>query len=156
MTQPWKDATEYKNHRRVSLVAHTGNCVILKVITGRLINYREREGILLDKQSGFRPQRSTVDMILVVVRRLQELTRNKDTPLYMCIIDLTKAYDSVDPTVLGTVLALVGKLPGMFCFIRQFQTACEHACGRMVPSARICSKLGSRVFGRGESSCHRC
>ena len=41
--------------------------------------------------------------MMFVVRRLQELARKKGTPLFMCFIDLTKAYDSVDRTPLWTV-----------------------------------------------------
>ena len=44
--------------------------------------------------------------MMFVVRRLQELARKKDTPMFMCFIDFTKAYcDSVDRTLLWTVLA---------------------------------------------------
>ena len=67
-------------------MAHAGE-VLLKVIAGHLSDYCEREGILPEEQCGFRPHRSTVDMMFVV-RSLQELTR-KDTPLFMCFIDLT-------------------------------------------------------------------
>ena len=97
--QQWKDATikvlhkkngrpECGNCRGISLVAHDGK-VLLKVIADRLSDYCERENILPEEQCGFRPQCSTVDMMFVV-RRLQELARTKDTPLYMCFIDLTK------------------------------------------------------------------
>ena len=48
--------------------------------------------------------RSTTDMIFVI-RRLQDLVRKKRTPLYVCFIDLTKAYDSVDRTLLWSVIA---------------------------------------------------
>ena len=69
-------------------MVHAGK-VLLKVIAGRLSDYFEREGILPEEQCGFRPRRSTVDMMFVV-RRLQELAR-KDTPLFVCFVDLTKA-----------------------------------------------------------------
>ena len=69
--------------------------VLLKVIAGRLSDYCERVNIPPEEQCAFRPLRSTVDMMFVV-RRLQELARKKDTSLYLCFIDLTKAYDSVD------------------------------------------------------------
>ena len=85
-----KDKTEYGNYGGISLVvAHAGK-VLLKVIAGRLSDSYEREGILPEEQCGFRPHRSTVDM-LFVVRRLQELPRKKDTPLFMYFIYLTKS-----------------------------------------------------------------
>ena len=40
--------------------------------------------------------------------------------LFMCFIDLTKAYDSVDRTLLWTVLAIFGIPQRMFAVIRQF------------------------------------
>ena len=124
--QPWKDATikvlhkkkdraECGNYRGISLVAHAGK-VLLKVIAGRLSDYCERENILPEEQCEFRPQRLTVDMMFVV-RRLQELARKEDTPLYLCFIDLTKAYDSVDRTLLWDVLARFDVPPRMLVVI---------------------------------------
>ena len=89
-----------------SRVAHVG-MILLKIIARRLSEYCERVGILPEEHNGFRPNRSTTDMMFVI-RRLQELARKKRIPLYVCFIDLTKAYDSVDRTLLWTVLARVG------------------------------------------------
>ena len=154
--QQWKDATikvlhkkndrtECGNYRGISLVAHAGK-VVLKVIAGRVSDYCERENILPEEQCGFRPRRSTVDMMFVV-RRLQELAR-KDTPVYLCFIDLTKAYDSVDRTLLWDVLARFGVPPRMLAFIRQFHDG-------MHESAWICSTWG-KVSGKGACSRHCC
>ena len=52
-----------------------------RVARVRLSDYCERENILPEEQCGSRPQRPTVGMMFVV-RRLQELARKKDTPLY--------------------------------------------------------------------------
>ena len=80
----------------------------LSSLASRLSNYCETEGILPEEQCGFRPARSTVDT-LFVVRRLQELGRPRRIPLYMCFIDLQKAYDSVDrELLLWVVLARFG------------------------------------------------
>ena len=92
-----KDRTECGNYRGISLVAHAGK-ILLKIIARRLSEYCERVGILPEEQSGFRPNRFTTD-IMFVIRRLQELSRKKQIPLYVCLIDLTKAYDSVDRTL---------------------------------------------------------
>ena len=54
-----------------------------------------------------------------MVRRSDPRTQ-KDTPLVMCFINLTKAYDSVDCTLLWTVLARFGIPPRMLAVIRQF------------------------------------
>ena len=75
MPQQWKYATimvlrkkkdtsitECGDYRGISLVAHAGK-ILLKAC--RLSEYCERVGILLEEQSGFRPNRSTTDMMFV-------------------------------------------------------------------------------------------
>ena len=58
--------------------------------------------------------------MLFVMRRLQELGRRRKIPLYMCFIDLQKAYDSVDRELLWKVLARIGVPETMIAVIRQF------------------------------------
>ena len=67
-----KDLTECGNYRGISLVAHAGK-VLLKIVA--LGSHFERERFLPESQCGFRPGRSTVDMMFVL-RGLQELGRN--------------------------------------------------------------------------------
>ena len=143
MPQQWKDAiimvlhekkdrTECGNYSGISLVAHAGK-ILLKIIARRLSAYCERVGILPEEQSGFRPNRSTTDIIFVI-RRLQELARKKESLLYVCFIDLTKAYDSVHRTLLWTVLARFGVPHNMISV--NSTMACEHACGSTTGCAR--------------------
>ena len=87
-----EDMAECDKTMRISLLAHAGK-ILLKIIPRRLSDYCERLGTLPKKQSGFRPNRSTTDMMFVI-RRLQELVRKTQIPWYVCFIDLTKAYDS--------------------------------------------------------------
>ena len=146
MPQQWKDAiimvlhkkkdrTECGNYRGISLVAHAGK-ILLKIIARRLREYCERVGILPQEQSGFRPNRSTIDMMFMI-RRLQEVARKKRIPLYVCFIDLTKAYDCVDRTLLWTVLARFGVPQNMISVIRQFHDGMR-ACVRL--DDRMCSR----------------
>ena len=130
-----KDQTEYGNYRGISLVAHAGK-ILLKILVRRLSEYLERVGILPEEQSGFRPSRSTTDMMFVI-RRLQQLARKKRILLYVCFIDLTKAYDSVDQTLLWTVIARFGVPQNMTSVIRQFHDG-----------MRACLRLDDRVCWR--------
>ena len=108
---------------------------LLKIIVHRLSKYCERVGILPEEQSGFRQNRSTTD-VMFKIRRLQELTRKKQVPLYVCFIDLTKAYDSVDRTLLWTVFARFGVPHNIISAIRQFHDGMR-ACVRL--DDRVCS-----------------
>ena len=69
--------------------------ILLKAIARRLSDYCERLGILPEEQSGFRPNRSTTDMMFVI-RLLQELVRNKQISLYVCFICLLYTSDAAD------------------------------------------------------------
>ena len=100
------DKTECGNYRGISLVSHAGK-VLLEVVARRLSAYCEAKGLLPEEQCGFRPDCSTTDMVFVV-RRLQEIGRKAGVPLFMCFIDLQKAYDTVDRTLLWQVLTRIG------------------------------------------------
>ena len=125
ISQEWKDATikvlhkksgrsDCNNLRGISLVFHAGK-VLLKIVANRLNDFCEVQQIL-PEQCGFRP---AIDM-LFVVRRLQELGRQREIPLYMCFADLQKAYDSVNRELLWKVLAWTGVTSVMIGVIRQF------------------------------------
>ena len=129
----------------ISLVAHAGK-IFLKIIARRLSEYYECLGILPEELRGFRPNRSTTDMMFVI-RRLQELARKKRIPLFVCFIDLTKAYDSVDRTLLWTVLARFGVPHNMISFVNSIM-ACEHACDSTTGRARGGS-LWNKAFAKG-------
>ena len=64
------DKTECGHYRGISLVSHAGK-VLLKVVARRLSAYCEAKGLLPEEQCGFRPDRSTTDDMMFVVRRLQ-------------------------------------------------------------------------------------
>ena len=79
-------------------MSHAGK-VLLKMIARRLSEYCERNEVLSEGQSGFRPFRSTIDMMFVV-RQLQELGQKAGVPLFLCFVDILKAYNSVDRNLL--------------------------------------------------------
>ncbi|CAB1097278.1 unnamed protein product [Ectocarpus sp. CCAP 1310/34] len=114
------DTMECGNYRGISRVAHAGE-VLLKVVATPLSHYCEREGSLPEEeeQSGFRPHRSTLDM-LFAIQRLHELARKKSTAVFACFVELTKAYDSVDRDLLWDVLRRFGVPPKMLAVIRHF------------------------------------
>ena len=113
-----KDRSDCYNYRGSLLVARSGK-VLLKIVASRLSNYCEAEGILPEEQCGFRPARSAVEIVFVV-HRLQELGGARKKTLYMCFIDLQKAYDSVDRELLWVVLARFGVPENMLTAIRWF------------------------------------
>ena len=143
--QQWKDAvitvlhkkgnkTECGNYRGISLVSHAAK-VLLKVVARRLSAYCEAKGLLPEEQCGFRPNRSTTDMMFVV-RRLQEVGRKAGVSLSMCFVDLQKAYDAVDRTFLLQVLTRIGVPTQMIAVIQQFHDGMRACVG---PDDGVCS-----------------
>ena len=74
--------------------------------------------------------------MMFVVRRLQEVGRKAGVSLHMCFIDLQKAYDTVDRTLLWQVPTRTGVPPQMIAVIRQFHDEMR-ACVR--PGDGVCS-----------------
>ena len=143
--QQWKDAvitvlhkkgdkTECGNYRGISLVSHAGK-LLLKVVARRLSACCEVKGLLPEEQCGFRPNRSTTDMMFVVLR-LQEIGQKAEVSLFMCFIDFHKAYDTVDRTLLWQVLTRIGVPPQMMAVIQQFH---DRMRAHVRPDDGICS-----------------
>ena len=67
---------------------------------------------------------------------LKEVARKAGVSLHMCFINLQKAYDTVDRTLLWQVLTRIGVPPQMMAVIRQFRDGMR-ACVR--PDDGVCS-----------------
>ena len=128
------DKTECGKCRGISRVSHADK-VLLEVVARRLSAYCEAKGLLPEELCGFRPNRSTTD-IMFVVRRLQEIGRKAGVFIFMRFIDLQKAYDTVDRTLLWQVLSRIGVPPQMIAVIQQFHDGMR-ACVR--PDDSVCS-----------------
>ena len=115
-------------------MSHAGKA-LLKVVANRLTAYCEAKRLTPKEQCGFRPDCSTTDMIFVV-RRLQKIGRKAGVSLFVCFIDLQKAYDTVDRTLLWQVLTPTGVPQQMMAAIQQFYDGMR-ACVR--PDGGVCS-----------------
>ena len=141
--QEWKDATlipvhkkrarnECDNYRGISLLSVPGKVLAL-VLLERMQVIVEPQ--LLEAQCGFKKGRSTVDQIWLT-RQVVERAAEYHTPVYLCFVDLIKAYDSVDRAALLAVLRsfavpnqlvnLVGELySGTKCRVRTTEGTSE-------------------------------
>ena len=88
------DVMNCGSYRGVKLLEHG-----MKIIE-RVLERRIRALVDVDEaQFGFMPGKGTVDA-LFLVRRLQEEHRAKDKRMYMCFVDLEKAFDRVPRRVM--------------------------------------------------------
>ena len=92
------------NYRGISLLIVPRKVMSL-VLLERLQSIIEPQ--LMEAQCGLRQGRSTVDQIWVVRQVIEKATEYR-TPVHLCFVDLTKAYDSVDRTALAAVLRSYG------------------------------------------------
>ena len=83
----------------ISLLSIAGK-IFARVILNRLITMSEK--CLPEAQCGFRPGRSTTDMIFVI-RQVQEKCIEQNMALYSIFIDLTKAFDTVNKKAIWVI-----------------------------------------------------
>ena len=100
------DRTEPGNYRPISLLS-VFNRLFERLMHKRLTSFIEKKKILYNAQYGFRANCSTQHVILDIVNRIQS---NMEAGLYSCnvFIDLKKAFDKVDQTVLLCKLSKYG------------------------------------------------
>nr|VZI01579.1 unnamed protein product [Spirometra erinaceieuropaei] len=93
------------NHRGISLLNIAGK-IFARILLNRLNNHLE-QGLLPESQCGFRRHRGTTDMIFAV-RQLQAKCQEMRTHLYSTIVDLTKAFDTVNREGLWKIMQKFG------------------------------------------------
>lgn len=117
-----KDAAEFGDYRNISVVVHARK-VLLKLVATCLSNYHYTASSMAS------PQRSKAASVQLTRPTPQcfwpgdftsWLARKKSTPLYVCVIDLIKACDSVDRELLWTVLERFGVSPKILAIICKF------------------------------------
>ena len=59
-----------------------------------LSNWFEKNEIVHLEQTGFRKGNSVIDNILLL-KEIIKIYRNTKSPLYLCFVDLSKAFDSI-------------------------------------------------------------
>jgi len=85
------DPTVCANYRTISLISHASK-VLLKVILDRMREKVEFE--IAEEQAGFRPNRGTTEHLCNLLL-ITERARARRQPLYLCFIDLEKAFDTI-------------------------------------------------------------
>lgn len=101
------DPSSVENYRGISLL----NCVaklFTSLIAGRLALWADREQIMPENQSGFRPGRSCIDNIFIVLTLVHLNIRVPGNMIFIAFVDFKQAFDSVDHNVLWQKLIRYG------------------------------------------------
>ena len=102
----YKSKNELKNYRPIAL-ANTVGKIFSTMLNERLRKWIEREGVLGEEQNGFRADRRAEDNIFIVNEMIERKRRDKDK-LYVCFLDIEKAYDRVIREIMWCVLVKIG------------------------------------------------
>ena len=87
------DKNELSSYRCINL----SSCIeklLTKIIKTRLTKFSDKYNIISPLQSGFRKENSVIDNIYIL-KEIIAVYKNKKQPLYLCFIDLSKAFDSI-------------------------------------------------------------
>jgi hypothetical protein len=90
--------SDIRNYRTLSVGCNLCK-IYLKMLEFRIRDVVEKFGILNEYQCGFRENRRCQDNLLVLDTIIEDSKTNK-TPLYVALLDITKAYDKVDRKIL--------------------------------------------------------
>ena len=100
------DPTLFKNYRPISLLPTIAK-VIEKIFFSQLSSYFNDTKLLFDNQYGFRPNHSTEYAALELVDRIVMQMDKNDVPINI-FLDLSKAFDTIDHTILLNKLRYYG------------------------------------------------
>ena len=100
------DPTLLKNYRPISLLSTIAK-VMEKIIFTQLSSYFNEHKLIFDNQYGFRPKHSTEYAALELVDRIITQMDKKETPINI-FLDLSKAFDTIDHTILLAKLRYYG------------------------------------------------
>ena len=116
------DNRECKNHRGISLLSVVGK-IYSRILEARLRKKVETQ--LEETQGGFRPNRSTTDLIFSVRMASQKMLEKNKT-IHAAFIDLQQAFDRVPRYQLWTALKEAGVQPNLLEAIKSVYKKCRN------------------------------
>ena len=132
------DSTDCSAYRTIVLQSMAGKAYA-QLIRARLKDWLQQQ--LLEPQYGFRPDRSCSDA-LFSLRLLCERAWDKQQTLFLGMLDLTKAFDSVDRSLAWQILLRRGAPTKLVALIRDLHTGHSAVIRGEVDSRPVASAAG--------------
>ena len=97
--------TDKNNYRPIALT-----CILSKVLETFILNKFVSNLVTSDFQFGFRPQHAT-DMCIFALKEVIDFYTNNSSPLYICFLDASKAFDKLNHWILFDKLLSCYNIP---------------------------------------------
>ena len=114
------DPTLFTNYRPISLLPVISK-VLERIMNNQLLMYFTNTKLLSDSQYGFRPHHSTEYAALEIVDRITTHLDNNQLPISI-FLDLSKAFDTLDHTILLKKLEHYGLEPSALQLLKSYLT----------------------------------
>lgn len=131
------DCTLPENYRAIALLSNFAKLFDI-VVMNRIREWDCRRNIITKFQFAYRPKLSTTDAIFCLYS-LIEYQKAKKTKLFTAMVDLSKAFDTVDRNLLFSQLEKY-KCP------RQFILLCKNLYSKLTTSIENCNLPGFKVL----------
>ena len=125
-----KSKKELKNYRPIA-VADTVGKIFCMVLNGRLKVNVEKSGVYGENQNGFRASRRGEDNMFVICEMVERV-KKEGKRVYMAFLDIEKAYDRVDRSILWKVLERCGMSKKVINIIRSMYVNTRGALGEIL------------------------
>ena len=110
------DPSAYSSYRPISII-HVINKIFKLAATVRLSHFLVTHGIISQSQTGFSYKLSTEHSVFTLLHTIRTRAR-KGKPLHVLLIDILRAYDSVNHNALLLVLEKIGLEPSAVTLLR--------------------------------------
>ena len=84
------------NYRGLTITSCLGK-LFTKILNNRLIIFLEKNQIIAANQIAFKPNQRTTDHMLVL-KTICDMYKSRQKAVYLCFVDLTKAFDTINRT----------------------------------------------------------
>ena len=109
------------NFRPISLLPTIAK-IFEKLLQGRIISFLVKFNLLSSPQFGFSAKRSTVDAVLFLIELLRQKLSEKSVMSVCTFLDLKKAFDTVDHTILLDKCCNIGLRGHVFNILKSYLT----------------------------------
>ena len=149
--KPNKDPSDVSSYRSISLISCLGK-LMEKMVQARLLWWLENSTLLPDNQCGFRPGRSTIDVLLQLEHGVFKGFREKKVTLVI-FFDISKAFDKASPLGILCKLCVMGLRGNILRWLKSFfedrffqvlvgnQRSSSHQVKTGVPQGSVLSPL---------------